>query len=125
MFDAYPRLDIVPELRCQRQHIGSLFGGHGRRRVVGHPVAFTAKRVELAHQRRIDPNGMPQRLDGKRMMPWNIGVGAIPCGVHGRSSHGKGCVVRELKSPLRAQSANTRVSEISIGQREQAGDFLC
>lgn len=125
MFRAYPRLNIVPELRCQRQHIGSLFGGHRRRGVVRDSVAFAAKCVELAHQCRSDPNGVPQRLDRKRMVPGYIGVGAIPCGVQGRSCHGKGCVVRELKSSFRAQSANARVSEISIGQREQAGDFLC
>lgn len=125
MFGAYPRLDIVPELRRQRQHIGSLFDGHRRRGVVRNPVAFAAICVEFAHQCRIDPNRVLQRLDRNRMVPWNIGVGAIPCGVQGRSCHGKGCVVRELKSPLRAQSANARVSEISIGQREQAGDFLC
>jgi hypothetical protein len=29
-----------------------------------------------------------------------------------------------LKSSFRAQSANARVSEISLGQREKAGDFL-
>lgn len=125
MFDAYPRLDIVPELPCQHQHIGSLIGGDSRRGVVRYSVAFTAKRVELAHQCRIGPNCMLQRLDRNRMVPGNIGVGAIPCGVQGRSCHDKGGVVCELESSFPAQFANARVSEISIGQREQAGDFLC
>lgn len=125
MLGPYPRLDIVPELRRQRQHIGSLIAGHSSRGVVRDSVAFASICVELAHHCRINPNGVFQRRNSNCVVPGNIGVGAIPCGVQSRSCHGKGRIVRELKSSFRAQSANARVSEISIGQREQAGEFLC
>jgi len=124
VFGAYPRLDILPELRRQRQHFGSLLSRYGRGGVIRYPVALAAQRVELAHQRSVDTNGVSQRFDRKRMVPGSIGVGPIPGRVQRRSRHGKGRVVGKLESSFRAQPLNAGVSQISIGQREQSGDFL-
>ena len=44
--------------------------------------------------------------------------------MQGCGGHGEGHVVGELKAPFGAEGTDAGVSEASIGQREQAGDFL-
>ncbi len=78
VFFAYPRFDVAPELLGQRQHVGGFLIGHRQRLVVRNPVALAAERIELAHERRVGPDGVFQRLNGFCVMPGNIRIRAIP-----------------------------------------------
>jgi len=121
---AQPCFHIAPELPGKRQNLGNLRLRHGGRGVIRNAVALAPEPVEFPHQRRVGPEAVFYRLDRDRVVTGRIGVGAITRGVQGRGRHGEGRVVRELEAPFGAQAADAGVSEASVGQREETGDFL-
>jgi len=114
----------VPELPGERQYLGRFGLRYRNRGVIRDAVALAPEAVEFADQGRVSPEGVLYRFDSNRVVAGRIGVRTKARGMQGRGRHGEGRVVRELKAPLDAQCADAGVSETSIGQREQAGDFV-
>lgn len=121
---AQPRFDIAPELPGKGQDLGNLRLRHRDRGVIRDAIALAPETVEFSDQRRIGLEAVFYGSDRDRVVAGRIGVRAIARGMQGRACHGEGGVVPELKAPFGAQAADAGVSETSIGQREQAGDFL-
>jgi hypothetical protein len=68
--------------------------------------------------------GVLERMHRVRVMPGHVGIGALAASVQGCRCRGECRAVSDLEASLRAQARDARVSEIPIGEREQAGEFL-